>query len=439
MEVGHTYLYKDRLPIGFLGLVDDIIGVTEAGIEAQKLNAFVNLKTAEKSLQFGTTKNKSMLVGKDVTNVVNANLKVDIKWIIKYKENTGEADLEEFYCGLTDIEETDEQKYLGFILSNTGNNMANIREMKKKSNGVIRSTLNKLNSLNLKQYYFECALVLMNAMVRSSLLYAADMYYDLKESELRQIERIEENYLRQVLKTSKGCPIIQMYLAVGQIPARFEIQKMRLLYLKYILHQDSDSLLSKFFYLQLDLPTKGDWASTCIKDLKELNIEKSMEDIKEMTENQYRKLLKQKVAESAFSYLTNKKGSKGSENRHIELGMEDYLLPTNCELSVSEKQKMFSVKNRMTRIPANFPKANIEYKCYCGSKEDMKHIYECEILNGGNQPSLEYEKLYKGTISEQIKVFRKFEINLAKREQLLNEIPHDHSLIHCIPESIVMG
>ena len=200
-----------------------------------------------------------MLVGKDVTNVVNTNLKVD-KWIVKYKENvhTGEADLEEFYCGLTDIEQTDEQKYLGFILSNTGNNMANIREMKKKSYGVIRSTLNKLNSLNLKQYYFECALVLMNAMVRSSLLYAADMYYDLKESELRQIERIEENYLRQVLKTSKGCPIIQMYLAVGQIPARFEIQKMRLLYLKYILHQDSDSLHSKFFCLQLDLPTKGD-------------------------------------------------------------------------------------------------------------------------------------------------------------------------------------
>ena len=317
--------------------------------------------------------------------------------------------------------------------------MANIREMKKKSNGVIRSTLNKLNSLNLKQYYFECALVLMNAMVRSSLLYAADMYYDLKESELRQIERIEENYLRQVLKTSKGCPIIQMYLAVGQIPARFEIQKMRLLYLKYILHQDSDSLLSKFFYLQLDLPTKGDWASTCIKDLKELNIEKSMEDIKEMTENEYRKLLKQKVTESAFSYLINKKGSKGSENIQIELGMEDYLLPTNSELSILEKQKMFSMKNRMTRIPANFPKANIENKCYCGSKEDMKHIYECEILNCGNEPSLEYEKLYKGTISEQIKVFRKFEINLTKREELLNEIPRDHSLIHCIPESIVMG
>jgi hypothetical protein len=69
-----------------------------------------------------------------------------------------------------------------------------------------------------------------------------------------------------------------------------------------------------------------------------------MEDIKEMTENIYYLLLKQKVTESSFSYRINKKGSKGSENIHIELGMEDYLLPTNIELSVSETENVFNEK-----------------------------------------------------------------------------------------------
>ena len=41
VKEGHTYLYKNELPVGFLGLVDDIIGVTEAGINAQKMNAFI--------------------------------------------------------------------------------------------------------------------------------------------------------------------------------------------------------------------------------------------------------------------------------------------------------------------------------------------------------------------------------------------------------------
>ena len=33
---GHSYQYKNKLAVGFLGLVDDIVGVTEAGIKAQK-------------------------------------------------------------------------------------------------------------------------------------------------------------------------------------------------------------------------------------------------------------------------------------------------------------------------------------------------------------------------------------------------------------------
>ena len=64
VAAGHTYLYKDKLSLGFLGLVDDIIGVTEAGVKAQKMNTFINLKTAEKTLQFGPTKCKTMLVGR---------------------------------------------------------------------------------------------------------------------------------------------------------------------------------------------------------------------------------------------------------------------------------------------------------------------------------------------------------------------------------------
>ena len=104
---GHIYLYKDRLPVGFLGLVDDIIGVTEAGIAAQKLNAFINIKTAEKTLQFGPTKCKSLLVGKNVQSVINSELMVD-EWSVKYVENelTGEAELNEMYCGLTGIEKS---------------------------------------------------------------------------------------------------------------------------------------------------------------------------------------------------------------------------------------------------------------------------------------------------------------------------------------------
>ena len=277
---------------------------------------------------------------------------------------------------------------------------------------------------------------------RSSILYACEMYYQLKETELRQLERIEENYMRQVLKTAKGCPINQLYLTLGQYPARFEIQKMRLLYLKYILHEEDESLLSKFFWLQIESPTKGDWASTCLDDLRKLRITDKLKDIKLMSKNQFTKMLKERVKENAFKYLVSRQGSKGKENIYSDLCMAEYLLPTTT-LTISEKQKMFAVKNRMVQIPANFPKPNIENKCYCGKKEDMKHIYTCEIINNGKYPNLEYEKIFMGNIPEQIEVFRKFENNFERREILTetkieNKLPCDPSVIHCSQLSIVM-
>ena len=90
--------------------------------------------------------------------------------------------------------------------------MANISTVKMKSIGIVRKILLKLNSLNLQKYYFECSMIFLNAILRPSILYASDMYYNLKESEIRQLERIEESFLRKVLNTTKGCPLVQLYL-----------------------------------------------------------------------------------------------------------------------------------------------------------------------------------------------------------------------------------
>ena len=119
--------------------------------------------------------------------------------------------------------------------------MANINMMKKKSIGVIRKIFNKLNSLNLQKYYFECAMILLNAILRPSILYACDMCYNLKETKLWHLERIEESYLRKVLNTTKICPIVQLYLEMGLTPGRVNIKKTRLLYLQYILQQSEDT------------------------------------------------------------------------------------------------------------------------------------------------------------------------------------------------------
>ena len=383
MKAGYNFWYKDDLPVGFLGMVDDIVGVTRAGYKASQLNTFLNVKTSEKNLQFGAAKCQYMLVGKNPEKIIQNKLKVD-QWMKEYKENatTMEYEMLEYYAGQTEMKQTEEYKYLGFVISCKGDNMAHIRNMKCKSIGVIKKICNKLESLNLKNYYFECSVILMNVILRGTILYAAELFYNLKENELRKIERIEEEFMRKILKTSKGCPITSLYLVLGQTPARFEILKMRLLFLKYILEQPFDSIISRMFKLQLENPTRGDWASTCLKDLENLNLKLTLEQIKSMKKEKYKSLVKENVNETALKYLINRQGKKGSETKYNYLEMAEYLLPFNKQ-SIEEKREMFAVKNSMVNIEANFSSKS-EFKCECGDKEDMKHIYECRIYNYEN-------------------------------------------------------
>ena len=75
--------------------------------------------------------------------------------------------------------------------------MANIQEMRNKSIGIIRKIFSKLNELNLRKYYFECGMIFLIVMLRSSILYGSECYYNLKKMRLEILERIEEKFMRQ--------------------------------------------------------------------------------------------------------------------------------------------------------------------------------------------------------------------------------------------------
>ena len=271
---------------------------------------------------------------------------------------------------------------------------------------------------------------ILNVTLRRSILYACETYYNLKENEVRQIERIEESYMRQLLKTTKGCPITQMYLELGQTPARFDIFKLRLLFLKYILDQESDSLIQKFFYLQLEQPTKGDWASACSDNLKDLEINLSMDEIKEMSLSRYQSLVRKKCKEKAINYLLMRRGSKGMEIDYPEIQMAEYLQP-NEELTIEQQRQQFEIRNRMVNIPANFSAKNTT-KCICNEIENMKHIYNCKYLNK-EEPRLEYEKLFNGNISEQKCVSKRFEANMKTRNEYIDKLKEESD--HVIHDS----
>ena len=136
-------------------------------------------------------------------------------------------------------------------------------------------------------------------------------------------------------------------------------------------------------------PSKGDWVSMCLDNLKDLQIESSFEDIEKMLCTQFKNILKEKVKSAAFIYIIEKQRSKGGEIEYTELKMSDYLLPNN-ELSIEEKIQVFSIRNKMDKnIPANFCSSQKIIICFCGNREKMEHVYKCKLLNEV-EPSIKY-------------------------------------------------
>ena len=188
------------------------------------------------------------------------------------------------------------------------------------------------------------------------------------------------------------------------------------MFLKSILEENPDSQIHKFLRLQLENPTRGDWASSCQNDLKDLQINLSFEEIKQSTKKQFNIILKESILKKAFEYLMAKRGSKGQEIHYSELKMAEYLQPGYENISLNDQRSIFSIRNRMIEIPANFPSKNMKQICQCGTEETMKHLYTCEYLSSDIEKDKPiFEKIFEENITEQMKVNKLFSQRLNRR------------------------
>ena len=144
----------------------------------------------------------------------------------------------------------------------------------------------KLSHLRKKKY-FEVAILFRNSLFVSSLLCNSEVWFNLTNAELNLLESVDLMLLRKILNAPKSTPKEMMYLELGVMPLREIIKQRRLNYLKYILDQESDSILFKVFEKQVNSRTKKDWVTTVLSDLELLKLHVTFADVREINKNKW--------------------------------------------------------------------------------------------------------------------------------------------------------
>ena len=367
----HLYIYKNKVRILPLGIVDDLLAVSECGHKAVALNTFITTQGELKKLSF------------HVPNTITKKSKC-------HKLHVGKKS---FTCpdlkvhGHT-MESVFKDKYLGDVLSADGTNDATLRDRKGKAIGCMNNIMSILDTISFGHHYFSILITLRESMFINCILTNSEVWFGLKESDLKELENIDRTLLRKALKSPISTPKEAYYLELGITNISCIIKQRRVKYLYYLLKTDKCSMLHKFFQAMLENPTKDDWTESVLQDLADFDIKADLQALGSMAKSTFKNLVKTKGKEFTLDRLNQKKfeHSKMENLVYTELKTQDYLLST--DITTEQKRQIFLFRTRMADFSENYKNENAAKPCrmchlYRDSQvhavnclETMKHVSE---------------------------------------------------------------
>ena len=386
-------------------------------------NAFLNYKISSKKLQFGVEKCKKLCIGKSHSELTCPDLTIDgWKEIVVKEIKTGEFKQKDILEGEDHMETVESEKYLGDIITDDGKNDKNIRARENKGWGIAKDLIATLVEMLAGTNHHTTGVTFRNTILISTMLNNAETWYNLTTVNIVNLEKVDEQMLRGILSAHRMTPRALLYLELGCLPVRYIIKSKRLMFLHYILSHREESLIKMFFNAQIEQSKNTDWTSQVQKDIKELKINLSFEDIKAMSKNMFRNHIKKKIEIEAVIYLKSQIKSKGKEIKYTKIEMQDYLTPES-KLTVIEKQDIFKMRTRMLDIKENMKGKHSNFHCEAcqlkgiKKRETQKHVYKCKNLNTKGR-QIKYKEIFGRDTTKMKKVLNRINENLKNIKQL---------------------
>ena len=334
-----------------------------------------------------------------------------------------------YFIKLNTFYQTKEKKYVGDVITEDGKNDQNIAARKARAFAIAGDILAILEEVPLGPYRIDAGLCMRNAMFLNAILTNSETWYGITSSHVLELQEVDEYLLRKILKAHSKTQKEMLHLETATVPIKYIIKSQRLSYLHNILNRKKSELISKIFYAQKRRPVKDDWAETIKKDIEDIELNLSEENIRLMKKGKFKNILKKKIHQAAFKDLQNKKlfHSKVDHIIYSDFKVQKYV--KSYLFRTDEKQLLFKLRTRMTNSKSNFKSMHgkIDYNlCDKNLPQTDSHLLDCTAILE-NCPNLardsvsEYEDIF-GNLEKQLKITKLFKEVFEAKQNIDEEI-----------------
>ena len=177
--------------------------------------------------------------------------------------------------------------YLGDQFNSKGDYVDLCKERVGRAKGSTFELIALCREVKFGTRQIESMLILYQSVFLPRLICNCESWSNMTDKDYQALQSAQLLYLRNVVEVPRGTPIAALYLELGILPIKFEIEKRQLLFLRRMLNKDFDDPLQLVYNKQLKYEFEKNWANYMLELRHTYNLP-LRENVRKMSAEQWK-------------------------------------------------------------------------------------------------------------------------------------------------------
>ena len=149
------------------------------------------------------------------------------------------------------IKTVDTAKYLGDKFNSKGNYTDLCKDRVDRAKGSTFELIALCKEVKFGTRQIENMLILYQSVFLPRLIHNCESWSNMTPKDYKALQSAQLLYLRNVMEVSRATPTVALFLELGILPIRFEIEKRQLFFFKRLLDKDKSDPVQSVYFEQL--------------------------------------------------------------------------------------------------------------------------------------------------------------------------------------------